>query len=51
MPFYTFRVSVEYITDEIYAENSEQAREIADAELDFCGEGDVSIQLISVEND
>ena len=38
MPYFTFDVVAEYVTDEIYAESEEEAKEIAFDELQYNGE-------------
>lgn len=52
MPWYTFDVTAHYVTDEIYAESEEEARAIANDELQYNGEerGTV-LELRDVEYD
>lgn len=52
MPYYTFNVKVHYHTDAIWAETEEEAREIANDELQYCGEEyDTTMELIEEEED
>lgn len=51
MKAYQFDVRVHYRTDLIYAETEAEAREIADSELDFCGEEcDTTMKVIYEED-
>lgn len=51
MKVYQFDVRVHYHTDEIYAETEAEAREIANDELQYCGEGyDTTMELIYEED-
>lgn len=50
MKAFQFDVRVHYHTDVIYAETEAEAREIADNELQYCGEEyDTTMKLISEE--
>lgn len=52
MPYFTFDVVAEYVTDEIYAESEEEAKEIAFDELQYNGEErDTTFKLRKVEYD
>lgn len=52
MPYYTFDVKIHYHTDPIWAETEEEAREIANDELQYCGEEcDTTMTLTDVEED
>ena len=52
MPWYQFDVRVHYHTDLIQAKTEEEAREIANDELQYCGEEyDTTLRLLSVECD
>lgn len=52
MPWYTFDVTAYYVTDEIYAESEEEARAIANDELQYNGEErDTVLELRDVEYD
>ena len=51
MKAYQFDVRVHYHTDLIYAETEEEEREIANNELDYCGEEyDTTMELIYEED-
>lgn len=52
MPLYTFKVKVHYYTDQIWAETEKEAREIANDELQYCGEEiDTTMDLFDVIED
>ena len=52
MPYYTFDVKAHYHTDPIFADTEQEARLIANAELQYNGEEyDTTITLIDVEED
>ena len=52
MKAYTFDIKVHYRTDQIWAESEEEARTIANEELQYCGEEyDTTMELVSVEEE
>ena len=52
MPYYIFDVNVHYVTDPIDAETEEEARKIANDQLQYCGEErGTELELIEVGED